>query len=250
MIAVTLPLFRKTSYYGKLSLPEKMMPNTSALHLCYHHLYFSICARQIYILNHNTFGRVAVSFCRGASGGCQVDPRSTTFLRKTLVITTTVLSREKTQIADAFLSTAVRFRPTRKRVWVSANSLPNITLLTLIATLQLQGESPTSIFNEDAQHAIKRAIGVSHTACKHDFRQNIRSHRWSVFSFLLYISVAPVILWLPSNYSGVGSRVPFPPWGCLSLLQKCKKWINCRERLAEWEGTLVDDWAKCSILLA
>ena len=26
-----------------------------------------------------------------------------------------------------------------------------------------------------------RAIGVSHTACEDEFRQNIRSHSWSVF---------------------------------------------------------------------
>ena len=48
---------------------------------------------------------------------------------------------------------------------VPAHRLPNITLLTLIATLQLQGESPTCILNEDTQPVI-RAIGVSHTACK------------------------------------------------------------------------------------
>ena len=30
-----------------------------------------------------------------------------------------------------------------------------------------------------------RAIGVSHTACKYEFRKNIRSHSWSVF--FLYI---------------------------------------------------------------
>ena len=29
-----------------------------------------------------------------------------------------------------------------------------------------------------------RAIGVSHTACKDEFRQNIRSHSWSVFYFI------------------------------------------------------------------
>ena len=28
-----------------------------------------------------------------------------------------------------------------------------------------------------------RAIGVSHTACKDEFRGNLRSHSWSVFSF-------------------------------------------------------------------
>ena len=38
----------------------------------------------------------------------------------------------------------------------------------------------TYILNEDTQPVI-RAIGVSHTACKDEFRQNIRSHSWSVF---------------------------------------------------------------------
>ena len=36
------------------------------------------------------------------------------------------------------------------------------------------------ILNEDTQPVI-RAIGVSHTACKDEFRQNVRSHSWSVF---------------------------------------------------------------------
>ena len=54
------------------------------------------------------------------------------------------------------------------------------------ASLQLQGAMilqrkrieitiPTYILNEDTQPVI-RAIGVSHTACKDEFRQNIRSH--------------------------------------------------------------------------
>ena len=30
-----------------------------------------------------------------------------------------------------------------------------------------------------------RAIGVSHTACKDEFRRNLRSHSWSVFSFFI-----------------------------------------------------------------
>ena len=30
-----------------------------------------------------------------------------------------------------------------------------------------------------------RAIGVSHTACKDEFRRNLRSHNWSVFSFFI-----------------------------------------------------------------
>ena len=35
---------------------------------------------------------------------------------------------------------------------------------------------------------IMRAIGVSHTACKHEFRRNLRSHSWSVFPFyIIYI---------------------------------------------------------------
>ena len=63
---------------------------------------------------------------------------------------------------------------------VSAQRLTNITLMTLIATQQLQGESPTYILNEHTQPVI-RAIGVSHTGCKYEFRQNIRPHRSSVF---------------------------------------------------------------------
>ena len=37
-----------------------------------------------------------------------------------------------------------------------------------------------------------RAIGVSHTACEDEFRRNLRSHSWSVFSFfiILYISLS------------------------------------------------------------
>ena len=67
---------------------------------------------------------------------------------------------------------------------VSAHRLINITLLTLEqATLWFQRESPTYTLNEDTQPVI-RAIGVSHTACKHEFRQNIRSHSWSVFLFI------------------------------------------------------------------
>ena len=61
--------------------------------------------------------------------------------------------------------------------------LIKFTLLTLVqATLLLQGESPTCILNEDT-HPVIRAIGVSHTACKDEFRQNLRSHSWSVFLF-------------------------------------------------------------------
>ena len=59
-----------------------------------------------------------------------------------------------------------------------------ITLLSLIATLQLQRESPTYILNEDTQLVI-RAIAVSHTACKDEFRRKLRSHSWSVISFFI-----------------------------------------------------------------
>ena len=51
---------------------------------------------------------------------------------------------------------------------VSAHRLTNITLLTLIATLQLQGESPTNVLNENKQPVI-RAIGVSYTASIDEF---------------------------------------------------------------------------------
>ena len=44
-------------------------------------------------------------------------------------------------------------------------------------------ESPTNILNEDTQLVI-REIGISYTAGKGEFRQNLRSHWWSVFVFL------------------------------------------------------------------
>ena len=66
---------------------------------------------------------------------------------------------------------------------VSAHKLTNITLLTLIATPCLQGESPTYILNQDTQ-PIKRAIGVSHTACEDEFKQYIPSHSRRVFLFV------------------------------------------------------------------
>ena len=35
-----------------------------------------------------------------------------------------------------------------------------------------------------------RAIGVSHTACKDEFRRNLRSHSWSVLSFfIMYVEL-------------------------------------------------------------
>ena len=86
---------------------------------------------------------------------------------------------------------------------VSAHRLPNITLLTLIATLQLQGELPTYILNEDTQPVI-RAIGESHTACKDELRQDNRSHRRSVFFFVIIYYREPVpfssyLVWFPSE---------------------------------------------------
>ena len=35
-------------------------------------------------------------------------------------------------------------------------------------------------------HTVMRAMGVSHTACKVEFRQNLRSHCWSVIFFIIY----------------------------------------------------------------
>ena len=40
------------------------------------------------------------------------------------------------------------------------------------------------MLNEDTQ-LVMRAIGASHTACKDEFRRNLRSHSWSVFSFFM-----------------------------------------------------------------
>ena len=48
----------------------------------------------------------------------------------------------------------------------------------------------TNILNEDTQPVI-RAIGVSHTACKDEFRQNIRSHSWRVFTLFIIEAAIP-----------------------------------------------------------
>ena len=56
-----------------------------------------------------------------------------------------------------------------------------------LACHSLLWESPAYILNEDTQLVI-RAIGVSHTACKDEFRRNLRSHSWSVFSFFIIYS--------------------------------------------------------------
>ena len=47
-----------------------------------------------------------------------------------------------------------------------------------------QNVAPAYILNKDTQ-LVMRAIGVSHTACKDEFRRNLRSHSWSVFSFFI-----------------------------------------------------------------
>ena len=80
--------------------------------------------------------------------------------------------------------------PSKTGFIVSAHRPTNITLWTLVqATLQFQGEPPpTYILNEDT-HPVIRAIGVSHTACKCEFRQNLRSHSWSVILFLLFVPI-------------------------------------------------------------
>ena len=72
--------------------------------------------------------------------------------------------------------------PSKTGFIVSAHRLTNITLLPLVqATLYFQGESPTYILNEDTNQVI-RAIGVSHTACKDEFRQNLRFYSLTVFT--------------------------------------------------------------------
>ena len=70
------------------------------------------------------------------------------------------------------------FVPLRNEFLNYAHRLTNITLLSYIATLKFEGESPTCILDEDAQHVIC-VIRVPHTACEDEFRQNIRSHKQS-----------------------------------------------------------------------
>ena len=93
--------------------------------------------------------------------------------------------------------------------------LPNITLLTLIATLYLQGEPPTYILDEDTRPVI-RAIGVSHTACKDEFRRNPRSHSWSLFSiFIIYFVRFPINgVFFILNFSVPMFPSPPPPAFC------------------------------------
>ena len=45
-------------------------------------------------------------------------------------------------------------------------------------------------------HPVKRAIGVSHTACKDEFRQNLLSHTAGVYSYFYNIFIYPYILYI------------------------------------------------------
>ena len=69
-------------------------------------------------------------------------------------------------------------------------------------TVVERGVADLYIPNEDTQPVI-RAIGVSHTACKDEFRQNLRSHSWSVFSFFILRNVS-VRNNVPKNVFHVG----------------------------------------------
>ena len=40
-----------------------------------------------------------------------------------------------------------------------------------------------------------RAIGASHTACKDEFRRNLRSHSWSVFSFFIIMRTYYLVMY-------------------------------------------------------
>ena len=94
-----------------------------------------------------------------------------------------------------------------------------------------RGESRTYILNEDTQPVI-RAIGVSHTACKDEFRQNIRSHSWSVFSLIYFIHNVPlrglprrvaqgqilVYIFITSGRNG--------HWVCFNVLNNEHAWKN------------------------
>ena len=74
------------------------------------------------------------------------------------------------------------------------------TILLLIIILSCRPSMPykidlSYILNEDTQPVI-RAIGVSHTACKYEFRQDIRSHSWMeecIFIFIIYVVETTVV---------------------------------------------------------
>ena len=67
----------------------------------------------------------------------------------------------------------------------------------------MQGESPTYILNEDTQPVI-RAIGVSHTACKDEFRQNLRSHSCTAGVYFNF--------YIPYTTGGHYKGVPLSPF--------------------------------------
>ena len=57
------------------------------------------------------------------------------------------------------------------------------------------------ILDGDTQ-PVPRATGVSHTACKDEFRQNLRSHSWSVFFFLEKTEMPHVVMHLFKQSAG------------------------------------------------
>ena len=68
----------------------------------------------------------------------------------------------------------------------------------------MQGESPTYILNEDTQLVI-RAIGVSHTACKDEFRRNIRTTQLEcifIFNILPGMRIPPCRRMLQKEKAG------------------------------------------------
>ena len=67
------------------------------------------------------------------------------------------------------------------------------------------GESPTYILNEDTK-LVMRAIGVSHTACKDEFRRNLRSRSWSVFSFFYNIYIRRIWVTEPRHSDIISAK--------------------------------------------
>ena len=67
-------------------------------------------------------------------------------------------------------------------IYTHSHRLTNITLLTLTAT-PVVSRGVADLW--DTQPVI-RAIGVWYTACKDEFRRNLRSHSWSAFWFLQF----------------------------------------------------------------
>ena len=64
---------------------------------------------------------------------------------------------------------------------------------------------------------IMRAIGVSHTACKDEFRRNLRSHSWMESIFIFYNNLCALLIHLlVVQVSGTYliARNRNPGWGC------------------------------------